>query len=134
MVNLPFLWRKKKQLGPKVPVVLVDLVVLLIQLILDVHGAPRSSSPIIGIIIVRIRFIREATSSWVPVILRIHWSSLRGETSLGFSDEEEVASSSPSPSPGSYQSPPPPPCPRPGGQPPPPGSPPDGPLPVPWYW
>ena len=28
MVNLPFPWRKKEQLGPEVPVVLLDLVVL----------------------------------------------------------------------------------------------------------
>ena len=39
MVNLPFLWRKKEQLGPEVPVVLEDLVVL-IQLILSVHSVP----------------------------------------------------------------------------------------------
>ena len=38
MVSLPFPWRKKEQLGPEVPVVLLDLVVLLIQLILGVHG------------------------------------------------------------------------------------------------
>ena len=37
MVNLPFLWKKKEQLGPEIPVVLEDLVVLLIQL---VHGVP----------------------------------------------------------------------------------------------
>ena len=37
MVNLPFPWKKKEQLGPEVPVVLVDLVVLLI---LGVHGVP----------------------------------------------------------------------------------------------
>ena len=61
----------------------------------------------------------------------------RGETSLGFSEEEDVASSSSSsssPSPGSYPSPPPPLHPQPGGQPPPPGGPPDGLTPVPWYW
>ena len=40
MVNLPFLWKRKEQLGPEVPMVLVDLVVLLIQLILSVHGVP----------------------------------------------------------------------------------------------
>ena len=40
MVNLPFPWKKKEQLGPEVPVVLVDLAVLLIQLILSVHGVP----------------------------------------------------------------------------------------------
>ena len=40
MVNLPFLWKKKEQLGPEVPVVLVDLVVLLVQLTLGVHGVP----------------------------------------------------------------------------------------------
>ena len=40
MVNLPFPWKKKEQLGPEVPVVLVDLVVLLVQLILGVHGVP----------------------------------------------------------------------------------------------
>ena len=40
MVNLPFLWKKKEQLGPEVQVVLVDLAVLLIQLILGVHGVP----------------------------------------------------------------------------------------------
>ena len=38
MVNLPFPWKKKEQLGPEVPVVLVDLVVLLVQLVLSVHG------------------------------------------------------------------------------------------------
>ena len=31
---------EKGQLGPEVPVVLVDLLVLLIQLILSVHGVP----------------------------------------------------------------------------------------------
>ena len=40
MVNLPFPWKKKEQLGPEVLVVLVDLAVLLIQLVLGVHGAP----------------------------------------------------------------------------------------------
>ena len=40
MVNLPFLWRKKEQLGPEVPVALVDLAVLLIQLVLGVHSVP----------------------------------------------------------------------------------------------
>ena len=40
MVNLPFPWKKKEQLGPEVPVVLVDLVVLLVQLILSVHSVP----------------------------------------------------------------------------------------------
>ena len=36
----PFPWRKKEQLGPEVLMVLVDLVVLLVQLILDVHSVP----------------------------------------------------------------------------------------------
>ena len=40
MVNLPFPWRKKVQLGPEVLVVLEDLVVLLIQLVLGVRGVP----------------------------------------------------------------------------------------------
>ena len=40
MVNLPFPWKKKEQLGPEVPVVLVDLAVLLVQPILSVHGVP----------------------------------------------------------------------------------------------
>ena len=40
MVNLPFPWKKKEQLGPEVPVVLVGLVVLLVQFILGVHGVP----------------------------------------------------------------------------------------------
>ena len=40
MVNLPFPWKKKVQLGPEVPVVLVDLVVLLVQLVLSVHSVP----------------------------------------------------------------------------------------------
>ena len=40
MVNLPFPWKKKEQLGPEVPVVLEDLAILLVQLVLDVHGVP----------------------------------------------------------------------------------------------
>ena len=40
MVNLPFPWKKKEQLGPEVPVVLVDLAVLLIHFILGVHSVP----------------------------------------------------------------------------------------------
>ena len=40
MVNLPFLWRKNQQLGPEVPVVLVDQVVSPIQVILGVHSVP----------------------------------------------------------------------------------------------
>ena len=40
MVNLPFPWKKKEQLGPEDLVVLVVLAVPLIQLILGVHGVP----------------------------------------------------------------------------------------------
>ena len=40
MVNLPFPWKKKEQLGLEVLMVLVDLAVLLIQLVLGVHGVP----------------------------------------------------------------------------------------------